>query len=181
MPSLTTNHKSIENQLATGGAKIRCPYCHGLNRDDGEYIRGNQPGAPLCCDRFTDAVFDILTQATEGQAKYPQRVRQASEMIEAKNLLYVDAQIRHMFAAARGTGREEISTGLADQILWCPYCMVDGKRVGNRFGNPELCCFDLGEAVAGVLSRMEIQRQMDNAARIGENADRLKECGVTVH
>ena len=64
----------------------------------------------------------------------------------------------------------------------CPYgCGPDGKRLGNRFGNPELCCFDLGEAVAGVLARMEIQRQIDQAARIAENADRLKECGVSVN
>lgn len=166
---MTTNHRSIENQLATGGAFIRCPFCNGKNRDDGEYIRGRQAGDPLCCDRFAAAVLEIITQAVDGQAKYPARVKQAADMIEVANLLLVESQVRAM---SRGEG---------DGILWCPYCLVDGHRVGNRFGNSELCCFDLGEAVAGVLAKMEMQRQADAAARIADGAARLKECGVTVH
>lgn len=161
---MTTNLRAIENQLTQGGAFIRCPFCNAKNRDDGEYIRGRQPGDPLCCDEFTEAVFQIITQTSDSTAKYPTRVRQAADMIEVKNLLYVETQIRRM------VNFENVG------ILWCPYC-----GLGNRQGNPELCCFDLGEAVAGVLTKMEIQRRIDRAARVAENADKLKECGVTVN
>lgn len=178
--TLSTNHRAIENQIKFGGAKIRCPWCNGLNRDDGEFVRGNRPGDALCCDRFAEAFFEIITQAENGEAKYPARAKQASEMIEAKNLIYVEAQIHRMMRDTPGVTKSEIGAGLENQILWCPYCLVDGKRVGNKFGCDEFCCFDLGEAVAGVLSRMEIQHQIDTAARIRENDDRLKECGVTV-
>ena len=185
MPTLTTNHLAIEKQLATGGAFIRCPWCNGKNRDSGEYIGGRQPGDPLCCDKFAEAIFQIITQVVDGQAKYPERVRQAAEMTERMNLLFIERQVHELFRAASEDralrSKGEIAASLVNKVLWCPYCVVDGQRVGNRFGNPELCCFDLGEAVAGILARMEIQRQMDNAARVTENADRLKECGVTVH
>lgn len=178
---LTTNHLAIEKQIATGGCRIRCPWCNGLNRDDGEYIAGRQFGDPLCCDKFTEAVFEIITQAADGNAKYPARARQASEMIEIKNLLYIESQVRELFRAVKSSSKGEIGTGLHGAVLWCPYCRTeDGRQLGNRFGNPELCCFDLGEAIAGVLAKMEMRRQVDNAARIAENADRLKECGVTV-
>jgi len=165
MPALTTNHIAIEKQLATGGCRIRCPWCNGLNRDSGEYVSGRQPGDPLCCDEFAAAVYQIITQVIDDNAKYPARVRQAAEMTERMNLIAVERQILTMT-------RKDYA---GDGVLWCPYC-----RIGNRQGNPELCCFDLGEAVAGVLARMEIQRQVDQASKITENADRLKECGVTV-
>lgn len=173
-PNLTADilaHRraKIESQLTLGDAQIRCPHCNGINRNDGEYVSGRRPGDPLCCDTFTEDLFSIITRVDGESARYPGRVRQAADMIEVKNLLYVESQIREM---QRGGG---------DGVLWCPYCRVDGLPIGNLRGNPELCCFDLGEAVAGVLAKMEIQRQIDGASRIAENADKLKACGVTVN
>lgn len=180
-PNLTADilaHRraKIESQLTLGDAQIRCPHCNGINRNDGEYVSGRRPGDPLCCDVFTEDLFSIITRVDGDTARYPGRVRQAADMIEVKNLLYVESQVRALMRNASGVEKSDIAVDLGQQILWCPYC-----RLGNKFGNPELCCFDLGEAVAGVLAKMEIQRQIDEASRITENADKLNACGVTVN
>lgn len=168
MPSLTTNHRAIEHQIQQGGTYIRCPFCRAKNRDDGEYVSGLNPGDPLCCDQFADAFFDVISQVDGAEAKHSGRMKQAADIVEAKNILFVEGQIHELMRGQIG-------------ILWCPYCLVDGRRVGNRYGNPEFCCFDLSEAVAGVLVKMELRKQMDQASRVAENADRLRECGVSVH
>ena len=146
MPTLTTNHRAIENQITQGGAFIRCPFCNAKNRDDGEYIRGRQPGDPLCCDEFTEVVFQIITQTSDGTAKYP-GARQTGclwTMIEVKNLLYVEDQIRALghsngdgaysgapTVASETNSATRNSAASTSEMPWPAYSRENGNPAAN--------------------------------------------------
>ena len=77
----------------------------------------------------------------------------ASDLNPAQKMAYIEHQI---FEARKGT----------IDAIECPYC-----GFVLPIGVQSLCCDLMGDAVAGVLFKIECQEQLDQAARIMEGAE----------
>ena len=83
-----------------------------------------------------------------------------SDLNHCQKLAYVEHQV---YEAQRGNV----------DVIQCPYC-------GNTIpvGAESLGCSTMGGAVAAILGKMEVQSQLDEVARIYDNAQNMVQLAV---